>query len=701
MIFIILCLAAEAVIFAYLIYMLAKFKKLTLKTTAVYPILVLIAVLIIFVGELKFGAYEYVYQAAIFAFSNALSLVTMSIDEGLLELFRADTLYLIAYVGVYILSFLSLMSIGISLVVTFFKNLFLFNLTGKQTTYVVNLTEETKAFLSGLDKKQKRHTIVLLPGRPDYSYVDEKLFCSRRNVKYQIVSLEGRAFDRTMRLCTLFRKMHKYAFVVSAAKDDELYRLTVKIVKYVKEKQLYDFSVRFVILSSYQQNYFLRDLIQGNPSGIEVVNAKGKRVLLLDESRGVITCLDKYETIAYDFITKHNFAKYFPPQYQNPDGTIQDVEMNLYLLGFGKVNRYLLRDILIVNQFVTVDGNHKLQPKQMRVHVYDTQKESEVDLSLLANGIYKYRKADFRAQEYFDLPEDYYSQLTMHFEERVSNLDFFNDIRADLEKSQKPTVNYFLVSLGSDLQNVFVAKSLSKYLGDMEGTHNNTIFVRAKKKSDLPFFQKENVIPFGADQEVLSYETVVRDAALNKAKIQSLKYQGVPVTEENLSTEWATLSPLKRMSNVYAVASIPFKLACLGISGDLPREEYLQKYNPKGNGLRPIGFLAEPHDSFEPRDVLAFMEHCRWNAYEMSQGVLPKKKEGLETGVFFSKSDDELRHMNLASQAGLTEFYDYVTRLNEKYGTDYTADVVQYDYQLMDNYKRDEAVVSAESRANK
>ena len=695
MLFITLCLIAEVAMLAYLVYMLIKYKKMTLKTTAIYPILILVAVLIIFVGEVKYGSYDHAYQAAIFALSNALDLVTLSAKDSIIKLFQEkNILYLIGYIGAYVLSFLALMSISISLFVAFIKNLLLISFVNKQTNYVINLTDDTKAFIDALDKKNKRYTVVLLPSKPGVTYIDEKLFCNDRNVKYSIAALDGNAFAATMNLCTFQRKRRKYIFVVSAANDDELYRLTVKISDYVNAKKLYDFSVRYIINSSYRQNYFLKDVIRGKPENETVINSKGKEVPLLDESRGVITCLDKYEIIAFNFITEHNFAKYIPEDYKNADGTVKDVNINLYIFGFGKVNRYLLREILIINQFIVKTEDGKLAPNPINVHIYDNHEESETDMSMLSNGIYKYRKKDFDQSNYFDLPDDYYSHLHTHFDKAVNSLNVYNEIRKNIMESKKPTVNYFIVALGSDIQNALVAKSLSEYMNEISSEKHNTIFMRAKKRTDLPVFDTKKIIPFGEDDGVFAYENVVNNQLLRKAKIQSLRYQGVPVTEENLDKEWTTLSPIKRMSNVSAVMSIPFKLACIGITTEenLTRDKFLSIYEPNGKTpTRNADFFTKAHESYTPRDVLAFMEHCRWNAYELSQGVLPKKKSGLEDGKFASKSANELRHMNIATHVGLAEFERYATSVNEKYQEKNDTNVVPYDYDLMDNYLKEDA----------
>lgn len=701
MLFIILCLIAEAAMLAYLIYMLIKYKKITLKTTAIYPLLILVAVLVIFVGEVKYGTYEHVYQAAIFALSNALDLVTLSAKDSIIKLFQENNLlYLIGYIGAYVLSFLALMSISISLFVAFVKNIFLISFANKQTTYVINLTDDTMSFIDALDKKRKRSTVVLLPSKPGVTYVDEKLFCNDRNVKYQIVPIDGNAFVTTMNFCIFQRKRRKYVFIVSAASDDDLYQLTVKITNYVKAKKLHDFTVRYIINSSYRQNYFLKDIIRGNPKNEKVVNSKGKEVLLLDESHGVITCLDKYEIIAFNFVTEHNFARYFPANHKNADGTVKDVNINLYLFGFGKVNRYLLREILVINQFIGKTKDGKLAPLPITVHIYDNHKESEVDMSMFANGIYKYRKESFDQNDYFDLPDDYYSHLHTHFDKAVNSLNVFNEIGKDIKKSEKPTINYFIVALGSDIQNALVAKSLSEYVNEIDSEKYNTIFMRAKKRTDLPVFNTKSIIPFGDDDGVFAYEKVVNDVTLRKAKIQSLRYQRVPVTEENLDKEWTTISPIKRMSNVSAVMSIPFKLACIGITDEknITKEKYISIYEADGETpARDANFFTTAHESYTPRDVLAFMEHYRWNAYELSQGVLPKKKSGIEDGKFESKSANELRHMNIATHIGLAEFERYALSVNEKYHEKYDTNVVPYDYDLMDNYLKDDAELMKQS----
>ena len=61
------------------------------------------------------------------------------------------------------------------------------------------------------------------------------------------------------------------------------------------------------------------------------------------------------------------------------------------------------------------------------------------------------------------------------------------------------------------------------------------------------------------------------------------------------------------------------------------------------------------------------------------------KKDGEGKAVFSNKSENEIYHLCITTAHGLNEYYDYVTKINKDYGLNETADVIKYDYDMMDN----------------
>jgi hypothetical protein len=225
----------------------------------------------------------------------------------------------------------------------------------------------------------------------------------------------------------------------------------------------------------------------------------------------------------------------------------------------------------------------------------------------------------------------------------------------------------------------------------------NRAFVRTKDGISLPCFDfitksddQFDIIPFGDDNMLLNYDNVIRNNLYEKAMRESCVYQHLDLTKENITLLWASLSRIKQRSNLYSIASIAFKMSLLNFNQDYSLEEYFAKYDPDGarDHYQYSTKLITENEVYTPRDVLAFIEHERWNAFQLSEGVLPFKKKNLfdaKNQKLHTKSSNELFHINLTSQEGLYEYHDYIDQLNEQYQTNFDNDVVKYDYDLMDH----------------
>lgn len=119
------------------------------------------------------------------------------------------------------------------------------------------------------------------------------------------------------------------------------------------------------------------------------------------------------------------------------------------------------------------------------------------------------------------------------------------------------------------------------------------------------------------------------------------------------------------------------------------------KYIIGFNLTNPVNNLSCANVKFTARDVLAFIEHERWNAFELSNGVLPRKISNCfdENYCFTSKSPDEMYHANITTQKGLYDTYKMVLEKGlgknkkgevKKINVLSSADVICYDYDLMD-----------------
>ena len=686
-------LVLELLMLAYLVNKIRRSKQISLKDTVIYPFLVLVAAMVMGTAHAKYMPHERWFESLNYAFSQAINLVKLSVDNSLTRVLREKNAFLLAdYMLLYGISALALFSLSLSLVKTLVKNLLRIKLFNKEIDYIFGFNDDAKTYINNLTPEQRKKTCVVLKQTESGNHNAEKLYLDDRNIKHYVLPYTNeKQFKKTVARLTS-RKKKKYYLLGFFDSDKEIYDFVSRSQSYLRENDLYGKNLQFIVFASGEQTPFVRELIKGNPQG-EVENARGKKVKLADESRGNIYAFDKYEIMAYDFVWKNNFAKYFPKNLIGDDCTVQDCDINLYVLGFGRVNQALLKDILIETQFVTVKDGF-LTPKRMNVTIYD--KEKKLKNINFAYGLMKYDERNYNRENYFELPEGYASQINYKYDTDIGEVNFINNIYDEIKErgKKRPQINYFLVSLGNDYENGLIAKRLKDSFDLLDENCTNSYFIRCGQSLKLPC---DGLIYFGDEKEVITYDNVVADVIYNVAKMESCIYEGRPVTEENIRHEWSTLSRIKQESNLYSVASIPFKLSLLKIDDySISEEEYFKRYDPKGerNAYKYSEKLASGASKFSPRDTLAFSEHERWCAFELSAGAVPmkiknsltvEKVDGKEKAVFKNKSDNEIYHLCITTARGLNQYHDYVEKINKKYGLNETADVIVYDYDLMDN----------------
>ena len=70
------------------------------------------------------------------------------------------------------------------------------------------------------------------------------------------------------------------------------------------------------------------------------------------EFKGNISLFNRYELEARTLIDTYPFTKYLPSEFINKDTTINNKKkIHVYMLGFGKTNQELLKQILLTNQY--------------------------------------------------------------------------------------------------------------------------------------------------------------------------------------------------------------------------------------------------------------------------------------------------------------------------------------------------------------
>ena len=133
-------------------------------------------------------------------------------------------------------------------------------------------------------------------------------------------------------------------------------------------------------------------------------NRQGEFENVLREAHGCIVYVDKHQQIAMDFIERYPFAKFMDERHIDYQTSLvyKDVNINVFMLGFGKVNRQIFFTSVANNQFLC-EGEKEPLLKQVNYYIFDKKdvKNGEMDCSY-----YRYASevGSYKSEEYLPLP---------------------------------------------------------------------------------------------------------------------------------------------------------------------------------------------------------------------------------------------------------------------------------------------------------
>ena len=661
-----------------------RYRSLTIKDTIIYPLLVVLVLLMLTISRLIYTDVGF-FGAVKEAFDDALGIIKLSVSDDLVEVFTQKCIpMLIAYYGAYAISFVAISSLAIYCLDIMVRNLFRLAKSvfkGKNVIIIFGYNEDAKKMIKNFKDDKVRMTCILDAGVLN-KYVEEKTYLDRYGIGYlEIPYKEKEDYVKAIRRVIKW-KGKNYTVITFFEKDKKNDEFSTAIIKYLNDPKLNKGNSRFIMnVDSVQEEFLQRKFHDEN--GVDLL-------------KGKLRTYNKYDLNSYLFNKEHTFSKYLnflnseDFKFVNEDCTLGDVDIHMYIIGFGKVNQPLLRDALVNNQFVKrvkKQNGYVLEPYEIKADVFD---ENEIIKAYgLSNGLFKYHKGDYNEKEYLPLPHDYISNVIIHNEVNIEETNFINTIYDDIKKriyeNGRKQVNFFYVSLQSDMYNTLIADNIRKHIQNIDGSYS-FFFVRKERltKDDK---QDDYFKYMGNDNLLFTPKNVLLDNIYSSAKQEHAFYLR-KWKDADIEEEWNKLPRTKQLSNLYAILGLYFKKDLLNCD----EKDYQSKYNP--NNLEPVGDndidrLVRPQKSFVPFDVLAVSEHERWNAFELSQGVLPMKKEMFinlnketkeqEDGV--NKTSDWNYHFCITTQEGLVEYYKILKKY--KFGG---ANVIAYDYDLMDHF---------------
>ncbi|MBQ2740948.1 MAG: hypothetical protein IJF39_04960 [Clostridia bacterium] len=605
----ILFLCMEAGLVGLLGYRMVKKKAVVDKNSLVYLVPVFLLIYSLYLTATIYQGTSLTFYTLFKLIHETLSMIAMDLnDEILLPLSEAEPWFYAATIGACILSVLT----------------FIFSVFALFGSTIANAIRKHKRFLSGgdivigtsasaLEYLKKHPTAVLWVesiDKQDYSSLLKQGYAVHKApLTLQIVSkcLKGKEHH-----LIVFRDSgYSYSSILSCfealkAKADK--RLFLHIEVDANEMSM----VREQYLSEISKN-----------------------------ANSFVLPFCRYELMARRFVCEHPITKYIPNDFFRENKTLKDGKaINVVFFGFGKVNYELFKLMATGFQFAR-EKDGKLCSAPVHYYAYENNGEqlnNEYFIKLLNEYEQLFARSDLPpAEKICDLRE-------------IQPMDAHDaKIRKQVrELVHEDSYTYFIISLSDDFKDAAFAHELNNAL---EAKDHYKIFVRAKEKENrLLNRDDENIVYFGENEEVFLHENIVNDDLMQLAQNVNDLYNDCSKSKWFQLREWQKLPVVEQYSNVNAALSIYFKLYLLGFA--LKKEAGTGISKEDFEKLCPDAFMKDLGKDrqffFETRtaNVLAFIEHSRWNAYYLLSGYKPLPFKDF-TWTRNSKGKDVLQHKNV------------------------------------------------------
>ena len=515
-------------------------------------------------------------------------------------------------------------------------------------------------------------------------------------------------------LAAAARRKKEFAVVINTGDEDKNLGVCYALVSLLNATE-----------EKYRQKYFaqLRIYVYGDPRYAAIYED------VVSSAFGLLHYVNKYQQMAMDFVERYPLTQFMDERQIDYSTSLirSDVEINVFLIGFGKTNQQIFLTSVANNQFLTSapDGGDPVL-KQVNYLIFDKQRaENNKNLN---HSYYRFRNEMMAVdhEDYLDFPEIPAKEL--YYKLDVNDVHFYARIREKVMRNPDD-VNYIVIAFGSDLENMDMAQKLVEKRREW-GAENLVIFVKVRKWSQRQTLLEDEGCYFIANEKEVVYniEEVTGDRIYRMAhmrnEIYDVEYDITHSYVEQIddaylarkkassNKNWYTVkSQLERESNIYASLSIRSKLHLMGLDycpddgsderTALSEQEYLahyagddlpnfEHYQNTANGKRVAYYTLD----FKPsrRRNMAIHEHQRWNSFMISKGIVPASKtqilhEMVEKNGKLVHSNGRnyrmRRHGNITTFNGLIDFRKMVSSRD---GTqELEEDVIKYDYQLLDD----------------
>lgn len=582
-----------------------------------------------------------------------------------------------------------------------------------------SVTKKDKLFIFGNNKENitiyksdKKRSKVIIDDISDKDmeklYMDSVSFISCKN--------HNTIIDKIEKLIEKLEKSKKvedkeYIFIINTKDDEkniEICRSFIQILNSVQTevKESLFLKLKIFVFGNSQYENIYEDIISAGSGCIHYIN--------------------KYQKIAIDFIDRYPFSKFMSDEQIDYETSLikKDIDVNVFLIGFGRNNRNLFLTSVANNQFLTA-GSSGPELKKVKYFIFDKD-ESENNKNLNHNYYrYKYECSMLNPNEYLPLPSLPAEESYYHL--NINDSNFYNQIKNIATKSLK-NENFVIIAFGSDLENIDMAQKFIEKKKEW-GLKNFVIFVKVKKlMKEQVLFKNEDCYFIGNEDEVVyNIEQITSDHIFKMAQMRNEVYDleytitstpNIVVDEKCIQKNhymanrnwYMKKSQQERDSSLFCCLSLRSKLNLMGLdyckitdeSEGLTEEEYLSiyagadlpdttKYNVTANGKKIVNYTLDFKSS--RRKNMAIHEHQRWNSFMISKGFIPSSIKQILTEKIVDNEGKERftngknysirRHGNLTTFEGLVQFREILATRDNR--PEEEKDVIKYDYQLLDD----------------
>lgn len=524
--------------------------------------------------------------------------------------------------------------------------------TGKSIVIIFGLSEENKAIYSSSPERTERFIYAPLTKEEKYALYNESI---------DFLTLhEDEIFSRLSSFIInggrMIRDNQRVDVFINTGDDTRNIILADRLLSYLKSMKendpLYGKLSVYMFGSNEKNNLYIE---------------------LEEKGKGCFHYVDEYKLAALELIEKHPMASFFDSRQLNDDTTIKrNIEIKVFMVGFGNSNRELFLQSVANDQFVTKEDLAGPCHKNVKYYLFDRKRILENSNLNFSYNRYK----DFVAHIDRKGIRDHYLDIApLPCEEHlvpmqdIESKSFLNKLYENLAFGEGD-INLISVSLGCDIESIDLANKIMAKTQEW-GLDNTHVCVRIRNIEDAENIADERLLLWGdRKSSVYNYSAITRKRLELMAMIHDGIYDRYSKERKNLKIsenemermktriEWyRSKKRIERESSKYVCFNFRTKLCLMGLNGDSITPDLVKK--------------KVTHLSAATSDNLARQEHYRWNAFYIISGFIPVSIKAIK-----DDSESHGKDMKRRKHPNLLEFdalKDYEEITNKK--------VILYDYQ--------------------